>query len=264
MRPGDQTLLEAALKTLKLPTIRRIYAEAARQAESDGASYETYLLEVVGREQEQRRTNLIKRRLREAGFPQTKTLEETDLAKWPGFEARRVRQLADGKYLNKGENLVFIGKHGTGKTHAAQAFGVEACRQGHRVIFKTAASLVSQLTEACDQRRLRAMIRKLSNVKLLILDELGYVPFSVEGARLLFQVLSERYERVSTLITTNLNFSEWIQVFGDENLTAALLDRVTHHCHIQQFTWESVRFTESLRNRESQSGLHPSPKRADI
>ena len=145
--------LEATLKTLKLPTIRRTYKEAARQAESDGVAYEVYLLELASREQEQRQANLVNRRLREAGFPQTKTLADTDLTKWPGFEARKVKQLADGTYLVNKENIVLIGKHGTGKTHAALALGIEACRQGHRVRFTTAATLVSQLCEARDQRQ---------------------------------------------------------------------------------------------------------------
>jgi len=250
MRAGDQLLLETTLKQLKLPTIKKNYAETARQAESSGAGYEAYLLELVSREQEQRQANQLKRRLREAGFPQMKTLEDTDLGKWPGFEARKVKQLADGSYLASKENVILIGKHGTGKTHAALALGIEACRQGHRVKFTTASALVNQLIEARDERQLRSLMRKLRGYSLLILDELGYIPFSAEGARLLFQALSERYEQASTLITTNLNFSAWTQVFGDENLTAALLDRITHHCHIQQFDWESVRFAESLRNRE--------------
>lgn len=250
MKAGDQVMLEAALKALKLPTVRRIYGEAARQAENEGVAYEGYLLEVISREQEQRQANLIKRRLREAGFPQMKTLADTNLTKWPGFEARKVGQLAEGTYLTKKENIVLIGKHGTGKTHAALVFGIEACRQGYRVKFTTAAALVNQLVEAHDQRQLRSLMRKIRGVNLLILDELGYIPFSTEGAQLLFQVLSERNEQASTLITTNLNFSEWTEVFGEENLTAALLDRVTHRCHIQQFDWDSVRYAESLKRRE--------------
>ena len=250
MKAGDQMMLDAMLKALKLPTVRRIYGEAARQAESEGVAYEDYLLELVSREQEQRQANLIKRRLRDAGFPQMKTLADTDLSKWPGFEARKVKQLADGAYLAKKENIVLIGKHGTGKTHAALALGIEACQQGYRVKFTTAAALVNQLVETREQRNLKSLMRKLRGVNLLILDELGYIPFSTEGAQLLFQVLSERNEQASTLITTNLNFSEWTAVFGEENLTAALLDRVTHRCHIQQFDWDSVRYAESLRMRE--------------
>jgi DNA replication protein DnaC len=145
MKAADQMALEAALKDLKLPTIKRLYGEAARHAQSSGASYEAYLLELVSREQEQRLANQLQRRLREAGFPQMKTLETTDLAKWPGFDARKVKQLAGGEYLTKKENLIFIGKHGTGKTHAALAFGIEACRLGRRVRFTTAAVLVQQL-----------------------------------------------------------------------------------------------------------------------
>lgn len=251
MKPGDQILLHSLLKQLKLPTIKRAYGEAARQAESSGASYENYLLELAAREHEQRQANQLARRLREAAFPHMKPLEETDLTKWPGMEARTVKRLADGGYIANKENLILIGKHGTGKTHAALALGIEACRQGHRVRFITAAALVNQLTEARDERHLQNLLTKLRKVQLLILDELGYIPFSQDGARLLFQVLSESYERASTLITTNLNFSDWTRIFGDENLTAALLDRITHHCHIHTFDWESVRFTESMRHREA-------------
>ena len=253
MKPGDQLRLESALTDLKLPAVKRTYHEAARQAESGGASYEEYLLDLASREQEQRQANQLKRRLKQANFPQMKPLENVDLAMWPGFEARKVKQLADSEYVSRKENVILIGKHGTGKTHAALAFGIEACRRGYRVRFSTTAALVNQLVEARDERQLKGLMRKLRSVQLLILDELGYIPFSKEAARLLFQVLSDRYEHASTLITTNLNFSDWTQVFGDENLTAALLDRMTHHCHIQQFTWESVRYTESLRNREAKS-----------
>ena len=251
MKPSEMVLLESTLKDLKLPTVRQTYTEAARQAESEGATYEVYLLDVLSREQEQRRANLIKRRIREAGFPQIKTLANTDLNKWPGFQTMKIKQLAEGGYLASRENIVLIGKHGTGKTHAALAFGIEACRQGKRVKFTTAAALVNQLLEARDQRQLANLMRKLRNVNLLILDELGYIPFSTEGARLLFQALSERNEQASTLITTNLNFSEWTEVFGDANLTAALLDRLTHRCHIQKFDWESIRFAESLSRMEA-------------
>jgi DNA replication protein DnaC len=249
MKPGQQMILEKALIDLKLPAIRRAYTEVTRQAENSGARYEDYLLELINRELEQRQANQLKRRLKEAGFPQMKLLEEVDLAKWPGFEPRKVRQLADGEWLERKENVILQGKHGTGKTHAALAFGVEACRHGYRVRFTTTASLVNQLVESRDEHQLKCFLRKLRGYQLLILDELGYIPFSKEGARLLFQALSERYEQASTLITTNLPFSEWTQVFGDENMTAALLDRMTHHCHIQQFTWDSVRFSESMRNQ---------------
>lgn len=250
MKPGDQILLDSLLTHLKLPTIKRDYGEVARQAESSGASYETYLLDLLSREHEQRQANQLTRRLRAAGFPQMKPLEETNLTKWPGLDARTIKRLADGGYIADKENVILIGKHGTGKTHAAIALGIEACRQGHRVCFTTAAALVNQLTEARDERHLRNLLAKLRKIRLLILDELGYIPFAQDGARLLFQVLSERYEQASTLMTTNLNFSDWTQVFGDENLTAALLDRITHHCHIHTFDWESVRFTESMRRRE--------------
>ena len=139
-----------------------------------------------------------------------------------------------------------MGKHGTGKTHAATVLGVEACRRGYRVGFTTAAGLVNTLIESREERQLKRHLAKLARFELLIVDEVGYIPFSAEGAQLLFQVFSDRYEKGSLIVTSNLPFAQWTSVFGDAALTAALLDRLTHHCAIHQFDWESIRFTESL------------------
>ena len=148
--------------------------------------------------------------------------------------------------ITRCENVVLLGKHGTGKTHAATVLGVEACRRGYRVGFTTAAGLVNTLIESREERQLKRQLAKLSRFALLIVDEVGYIPFSAEGAQLLFQVFSDRYEKGSLVVTSNLPFAQWTSVFGDAALTAALLDRLTHHCAIHQFDWESIRFTESL------------------
>ncbi|MBP7868138.1 MAG: IS21-like element helper ATPase IstB [Acidobacteria bacterium] len=246
---AEEVLLESTLKHLKLPAVLREWRGCARQARETGERYESFLLSLMTREIEQRQNNQLVRRLRAARFPYLKTLEKTDLGKWPALDARRVREYSDGEYIGRRENLVILGRHGTGKTHAAIVFGIEACRQGHRVLFSTAADLVNTLVEAREDRQLKRYLARLAKHSLLIVDELGYIPFSKEGAELLFQVFANRYERGSLLVTSNLPFPEWTGVFGDASLTAALLDRLTHHCHILQFEWESIRLTESLKNR---------------
>lgn len=247
---SEQVLLDEHLRRLKLPTMLRHYRECSRQAREDGESYESFLQALSSMEIEQRQANQLKRRLINARFPVFKTLEKTDLKKWPGFDPVQIRAYVECEYIQKRENLVLIGKHGTGKTHAATIFGVEACRRGYRVLFTTAADLVNTLVEAREERQLKRFLEKLRRFQVLIIDEVGYIPFSAEGAQLLFQVFSDRYEKGSLLITSNLPFGQWTTVFGDAALTAALLDRLTHHCYIHEFDWESNRFTESLQRRK--------------
>lgn len=247
---SEQILLDDHLRRLRLPTILGQYRECGRQAREANESYESYLLCLVTQELQQRQANQLNRRLHEAHFPVMKTLETTDLKKWPGFEAMRIRDYVACHYLVRRENIALIGKHGTGKSHAATILGVEACRHGHRVLFTTAADLVNTLVEAREERQLKRYMDRLHRYPLLIIDEVGYIPFSAEGAQLLFQVFADRYERGSLLVTSNLPFAQWTKVFGDASLTAALLDRLTHHCYIHEFDWESIRFTESLQRRK--------------
>jgi len=250
MNPAaEEMLLESTLKQLRLPAVVREWRGCARQARETGERYESFLLALLTREVEQRQANQLNRRLREARFPYLRTLEQTDLGKWPTLDARQVREYAESSWIGRRENLVILGRHGTGKTHAAIVLGIEACRQGHRVLFATAADLVNTLVEAREEKQLKRHLLRLAKATLLIVDELGYIPFSKEGAELLFQVFAQRYERGSLLVTSNLPFPEWTSVFGDAGLTAALLDRLTHHCQILQFEWESIRLTESLKNR---------------
>ena len=243
---SDTVLLEDHLKRLRLPAMLHDYPECARQAREGGESYEGFLLDLATRELTQRQANQLKRRLKEARFPVMKTLE-ADFKKWPGLDALQVRELLQCDYIPRRENLAFIGRHGTGKSHAATVLGVEACRQGYRVLFWTAAELVNSLVEAREERQLQRLLKRFDRFELVIVDELGYIPLSQEGAQLLFQVFANRYERASVLVTSNLAFAEWTKVFGDAALTAALLDRLTHHCQIYPFDWESIRLTESLQ-----------------
>lgn len=158
-----------------------------------------------------------------------------------------LRELESGDYLSGHRNIIFIGKSGTGKTHLATGLGVAACRQGVSTRFVTGCGLTNELIEARQEKSLSRIIQRYSRQGLLVLDELGYVPFSKEGAELLFQILAERHERGSVIITSNLGFADWTQVFGEPTLTAALLDRLTHKAYIINCNWESYRFRESLK-----------------
>ncbi len=254
MKAAEQMVLEEYLKQLRLPAMLKGYAECARQAVAAQAGFEQFLLQLTEREVQQRQQNQLARRLRQARFPQMKTLEQTQFPLWPKLSAATFQALVQGDYIAKHENLIFIGKHGTGKTHAAVALGIEACRQGWPVLFTTAADLVNTLVEAQEDKQLRRLLQRLKKVSLLIIDELGYLPFSQTGAQLLFQVFTDRYERGSVILTSNLPYAQWNTIFsGDANLTAALLDRLNHYGTTLVFDWESVRFTQSLQRQKSRS-----------
>jgi len=234
-------VLQEQIRTLKLPAIGRALAAVARQARDSGCPYEEFLRELFDVEIRTREQKASVRRLREARFPDIKTLEQIDWEALKGISRPKIHELAACAYLDGGEDVVIAGAVGTGKTHLAIALGVEATQRRHRVLFVRAADLVQQLIEARDNRELARLQRRLQSVRLLIIDELGFVPFDRVGGELLFNVFSERYERRSTLVTTNLSFGEWVQVFGDEKLTTALLDRLSHHAHILTTRGESYR-----------------------
>jgi DNA replication protein DnaC len=240
-------LVKANLKQLRLPTMLAEWQKLAREAADRDEPYEGYLLRLTELEVAARSANAVAARIRAAGFPVLKDFDTFDFTATPNLPKQKVLELARGEWVEQRWNCCLIGGSGTGKTHLATAWGLALCRSGKRVRFATAASLVTLLEEAQQQHRLDRLLGQLDRLDLLIVDELGYLSFSRVGAELLFQVFADRYERRSLLVTSNLPFSEWGQVFQGERMTAALLDRLTHKCHIFEMNGESYRFRESMK-----------------
>ena len=260
MSDVPEVLLAHHLKALKLPTFLREHDKLARQCAAEGADHLRYLLRLAELELIEREGRMVERRIREAHFPTTKSLDSFDFLAIPSLNKALVLDLARGDYIGRRENVIALGNSGTGKTHVALGLGLAACQRGMSVRFTTAAALVHELLEARDEKRLLRLQKQLASYKLLIIDELGFVPLSKSGAELLFEVFSQRYERSSTLVTSNLPFDEWTEILGSERLTGALLDRLTHHVHILEMNGESYRLAQSKRRRRTaDASLHPKP-----
>ena len=249
MTDTPRLLLVHHLKRLKLPTVLREYDKIARQCASEGVDHVRYLLRLAELELIDRERHMVERRIKAARFPVIKSLDSFDFKVIPSLNKTLVLELARCAYIERRENLIALGNSGTGKTHIALGLGLAACQKGLSVGFITAAALVHELIEARDDKQLLRFQKKLATYKLLIIDELGFVPLSKTGAELLFEVFSQRYERGSTLVTTNLPFDEWTEVFGSERLTGALLDRLTHHVNILEMNGESYRLNQSRRRQ---------------
>jgi DNA replication protein DnaC len=251
MSEANTLLLRANLKQLRLPTMHAEYQALAREAATANENYEQYLLRLTELEVAARSANVLKARIKQAGFPALKDFDTYDFTAQPSVSKPKVLELANAEWIHQHINICMIGNSGTGKTHLATALGLAACRHGWRVRFFTAAGLVNRLEEAQKQYQLDRFLDQLDRADLLICDELGYLSFSRTGAELLFQVFADRYERKSLLITSNLPFGDWVQVFHGERMTAALLDRLTHQCHIFEMNGESYRFRESMKAKKS-------------
>jgi DNA replication protein DnaC len=254
MKAGALMELQANLRALNLCTMARDMEGLLRQARETGIGYEDFLLSLTAAELQARSEKRLERRIREAKFPVLKPIETFDLTAVPELDIRLFRHLAEGDFVKEHRNVIFLGKSGVGKTHMAIALGIEACRNNFRTRFVTCYGLVNELLEANQERKLQRLLQRYARYDLLILDELGYIPFSKEGSEVLFQVLAERHEKGSVMITTNLGFADWTQVFGDPVMTAALLDRLTHKAHIINCPWDSYRLKQSLKEKAKRKG----------
>lgn len=249
---SQNTVLESYLRQLRLPTFAHNYAAFAADAARTGLSCERYLLALCQAELAQRDANRVERCIAQARLPVLKELSQFDWSCVQGVSKTRVFELAHGGYLAHAEPILMIGNPGLGKTHVAIGLALAACRQGRRVRFYHVATLVNELVAAQHELKLSRLLTTLGKQELLVLDEFGFIPFSREGANLLFQLCSSLYERVAVIITSNLKFGDWKSVMGEEHLTAALLDRLTHRAHILEFLGESFRFRQRLQQAEQQ------------
>jgi DNA replication protein DnaC len=253
MKDKRKLILDYQLKQLRVPSILRDYKQFSEQCSSEDTDYEEYLFRLTEREVLDRDTRLREKFIKSAKYPSIKSLETFDFKEVPSLNQPLVTELSRSEFIDKRENVIIVGNSGTGKTHIATAIGINACNNKKNVRFYTAATLAFELMEARDDRSLQRFLKRISKYKLLIIDEMGYVPLSKVAAELLFEIFSRRYEQGSILITSNLPFDEWTQIFGDERLTGALLDRLTHHVHILEMNGESYRLKHSKKNKQKKS-----------
>ena len=247
----QELLLESYLKQLRLPCFAQSYQSLAQEAARTNLSYERYLLALVQEEVASRDTHRIERAIHQAHFPVLKDLADFDWSCVPSVPKTRILELAQGAYITKAEPIILLGNPGLGKSHVATGLALAACRQGRRVRFYNAAGLVNDLLKAQQEYQLSRLVAQLGKYELLVLDELGFIPFTPTGAQLLFQLCSALYERVALIVTTNLRFAQWSSIMGgDERMSAALLDRLTHRATILEFVGTSYRFRQQLHRQE--------------
>jgi DNA replication protein DnaC len=237
-------------KAVRVPTVGANFVSLAEQALKENHSHIQYLEALLAIECEERDRHAIANRIRDAQLPRMKTLEEFDFAQAPQIPAAKIRELAEGGYIERNEPVVLMGECGTGKSHLATGLCLAACRQKRRVRFTTAAALVNELVEAKQNNQVRRLMTRWQKYELIALDEVGYVPLADIGAEFLFQVISDRAERAAIIVTTNLPFSEWTTVFPNPRLCKALLDRITDRAHMIETGTESFRFRRTMERRK--------------
>lgn len=242
-------ILELNLKQLRLPMFLKHHVVFANDAAKNNQPYEQYLRALTEEEILNRDSSRVKSLIAKAKFPLIKTLGEFKFEEIPGLNAKEIFRLSECTYIEKSENICFLGQTGTGKTHLAIALGLEACKRKYTVLFFTAAALVNILLESRSEFQLSRIQKKLRKANLVIVDELGYLPLSKEGAELLFQFFADRYENGSTIISSNLEFADWTKFMNEPTMASALLDRLTHHCHILTLNGESYRFKQSMKKK---------------
>lgn len=257
---GDDPRLAIVLtyfKHLRLPAMARECVALAREAEHHGLGYLGYLQTLLEQEVAQRHEHQLRQRLKAAAFPTEKRLEDFDFSLVPSVPKTRLLELGQGAFLAAHDSVVLLGPSGLGKTHLMIGLGRALCLAGYRVLFRTAATLATELELAQKELRLPRLLAHYRRFDLVLVDELGYLPFSRQAAELLFQFFSDRYERASVAVTTNLPFAQWTEIFGEERLTAALLDRLIHRGHILVLEGESFRFRQSLQRRDHDGSATP-------
>jgi DNA replication protein DnaC len=251
---NDQEQIVYILKQLYMPTIRRSYEEVADQARAESWSYEQYLLELLKLECEIRRQNRIARNLRASKLPPSKTFDNFDKKRLPTKVAAHLNVLGNGSFLNRAENILAFGNPGSGKTHLLCAIGHALIEQGKRILFTSCSQLVQDLLIAKKELELTKKLRKLSNFDAVIIDDLGYVQQSREEMEVLFTFMADRYEQGSLMITSNLPFSKWEQIFKDPMTTAAAIDRLVHHSVILELNVDSYRMEQAKKDKNQEKG----------
>lgn len=234
-------------REMKLPTVARECEPQAEQVRRAGGDPLVLVHGLLAAEHDDRARRRMARRLKEAHFPQVKTIDGFDFRRNPTLAEPRVREIVSADFVAEGRPVLMLGGTGTGKTHLASAIGYQACSRGYAVRFTTAAALVNELVEAADARALSRVVARYARFELLVLDELGYLPLSAQASQLLFQVVAERGERKATVVTTNLPFSEWTSIIPDPRLCRAFVERITYRAHILETGDQSVRLEEMLK-----------------